>query len=95
MNDMTEMSAHNTAAAAQNAELGVNDLHYRGLEAAVQIGRGQANTAQLGLSSVASNAASKAMGSAQNSFNESASTQQGIGTAAGMGLRAYEQPSTK
>lgn len=87
--------AANTGRAGANVEMdahnSVDDLHNRGLMAAVQMGRGQAADAQLGLQKVASDASRKSINDAGNRFTERAGRQQAIGSAAGMGLRAYEE----
>lgn len=69
----------------------VDDLHNRGLMTAVQMGRGQAADAQLGLTEVASDASRKGIRDSYNRFTEGAANQQAVGQAAGIGLRAYEE----
>lgn len=90
---MSGLAAKTGASGAEtvtNAHNAVDGLHNRGLMAAVQMGRGQATDAQLGLSKVASDASRNEVNDGYNRFTEGAANQQAVGQAAGIGLRAYE-----
>lgn len=66
------------------------DLRVEGLKAAVDIGRGQATEAQLGLTDLASSSVKKKLENAYSDFDERSSTSNMVGSALGIGAAVLD-----
>lgn len=71
--------------AVNEAEMGVDNQHVKGLQNVVAIGQGQSAEAMQGMGNLAGQATNDAINRANNSFNNRAAGLQAVGTVAGMG----------
>lgn len=75
--------------AINEAEMGVDNQHVKGLQNIVAIGQGQSAEAMQGMGNLAGEATQTAINRANNSFNNRAAGLNAVGQVAGMGANAY------
>lgn len=95
MTAIAEDEAATVASGMTKAGYGVMQDQDRKKMGMLQYGSGKAATALEGVGREASEAASEAVSDARRSFEERGDWQQVAGTAAGVGARAYREPSRK
>lgn len=89
MAEFSDDRALSLGSGINEAELGVDTQHLKGLQTVVAMGQNQAFDSIGGLSSVASNAASDAANRATNSYQNRQGNLHLVGTIAGAGTAAY------
>lgn len=87
---VVDPSMGKTGAKAQvDAGQAVRDRRVAGIQAAIDIGRGNASSAQLGYSNLANDSVNKAIGSAGSKMEEKNAYANAAGSAAGVGAAIY------
>ncbi|MQM38772.1 hypothetical protein KBTX_02791 [wastewater metagenome] len=85
MDSLADDRAASQALATVDADQGMTDVHYQGLEDVIQMGRGKATSGFRGISDIATSANQRAINDAQRSFQQRAGNLQAAGAIGGMG----------
>jgi len=94
ISDLNTAQGQSAAAGVTQANVDTRRRQIRGLNAAIGMGRGQAVQADLGFRRQAAAESQRAISDAQLAFQKNAATQGAVGTAAGLGLGAYQNRET-